>query len=110
MKNYSYINKSKTDIKILEIAKRKGTFIVTLEFKKKHKASFLDIIIECRLKNKNFFSSNVLTYESMDILDIHLYKLGEDSNNMIFSNSFERLFFMDSLDEELRKLKVVIKD
>lgn len=110
MKNYSYINKSKTDMKILEITKRKGTFFVTLEFKKKYKTSFLDIIIECKLKNKNFFSKNVLTYESMDILDIRLYKLGKDGNNMIFSNSYERLFFMESLDEELRKLKIIIKD
>lgn len=97
-------------MKILEITKRKGTFFVTLEFKKKYKTSFLDIIIECKLKNKNFFSSNVLTYESMDILNIHLYKLGKDGNNAIFSNSFERLFFIESLDEELRKLKIIIKD
>ena len=110
MKNYSYVNKSKCNIKILEITKRKGTFFVTLEFKKTYKTSFLDIVIECKLKNKNFFSSNILTYESMDVLDIHLYKLEKDSNNMIFSNSYERPFFMESLDEELRKLKVIIKD
>ena len=110
MKNYSYVNKSKCNIKILEITKRKGTFFVTLEFKKKYKTSFLDIIIECKLKNKNFFSSNVLTYESMDILDIRLYKMEKDNNNAIFLNSFERLFFIESLDEELRKLKIIIKD
>lgn len=109
MKEYAYINKSKCDIKILEITKRKRTFFVTLEFKKKYKKSFFDVIIECELKNKNFFSSNLLTYENMDILDIRLYKLGKD-NNAIFSNSFERLFFIDSLDEELRKLKIIIKE
>lgn len=110
MKEYSYINKSKCDIKILEIAKRKRTFFITLEFKKTYKTSFLDIIIECKLKNKNFFSKNVLTYESMDVLDIHLCKLEKDSDNAIFSNSYERLFFMESLDEELRKLKIIIKE
>ncbi len=110
MKEYSYVNKSKIDIKILEITKRKGTFFVALEFKKKYKTSFLDIIIECKLKNKNFFSSNVLTYESIDILDVHLYKMEKNNNNAIFSNSYERLFFMDSLDEELRKLKIIVKN
>lgn len=109
MKNYSYQNKSKCNIKILEIVKRKETFFAVLEFKKRYKKSFLDIIIECKLKNENFFSKNVLTYENMDILDVHLCKLEKDGNNMIFSNSFERLFFIESLNEELRKLRIIIK-
>lgn len=114
MKNYSYINKSKNDIKVLEITKKKDRFYVTLEFKQKwnikEEVSFLDIIIYCRINNKNFHHRNMLNYKNMEILDISLYQSAKENGNILFLSNIEKLFFMERLDDNLRSLNIIIRD
>lgn len=114
MKNYSYINKSKNDIKVLEIIKKKDKFYVTFEFKQKcdikEEVVFLDIIIYCRINNKNFHHRNILNYENIEILDISLYQSAKENGNISFLSNIEKLFFMESLDDNLRSLNIIIRD
>lgn len=114
MKNYSYINKSKNDIKVLEITKKKNRFYVTFEFKQKWEIKkevvFLDIIICCRINNKNFYHRNILNYKNMEILDISLYQSAKENGNILFLSNIEKLFFMENLDENLRGLNIIIKN